>query len=275
MRKKLFLIQLLTSIFMAGNAIAQYQSDNTVYVVPDQAAVCPKGETFLKFIDWVESQLQLNDKPNNTIVLISFIIEKNGTLSNIKAERPADQALIDDAIRVIRASGRWKPAMMRNQIVRSKLTAVVNFIDPSLKALQKKEKEEALEQSRQAAQEARKRQFEDCGFETLDDKQLTRKIASATKPVVVLTTLDFSNPYSRRLLYDWKSLFGKYGDSFSACFVKLDDKDFIDRYEIKHYPAILFFYNRQGSYMTYTGYDTEKRDQLTQWFDQMMSISEF
>ena len=61
-------------------------------------------------------------------VYVSFVVEKDGSVSNIKVVRPIDPSLNKEAVRVIQASsGRWKPAMQRGVPVRSTYTMPVNF----------------------------------------------------------------------------------------------------------------------------------------------------
>lgn len=60
-------------------------------------------------------------------VQISFVIEKNGQVSNVKVVRGIDQLLDDEAVRVVSASPKWRPARVRGQKVRSTMTVGVEF----------------------------------------------------------------------------------------------------------------------------------------------------
>lgn len=60
-------------------------------------------------------------------VQVSFVIEKNGQVSNVKVVRGIDQLLDDEAIRVVSASPKWRPARVRGQKVRSVMTVGVEF----------------------------------------------------------------------------------------------------------------------------------------------------
>jgi protein TonB len=63
-------------------------------------------------------------------VLISFIIEKNGRLSNIKILRGIGYGCDEEAIRVLEKSPEWKPGMQNNQQVRVAYTLPINFSLP-------------------------------------------------------------------------------------------------------------------------------------------------
>jgi protein TonB len=60
-------------------------------------------------------------------VLISFIIEKNGKLSNIKILRGIGYGCDEEAIRVLEKSPEWKPGIQNKQKVRVAYTLPINF----------------------------------------------------------------------------------------------------------------------------------------------------
>lgn len=63
-------------------------------------------------------------------VLISFIIEKNGRLSNIKILRGIGSGCDEEAIRVLEKSPEWKPGIQNKQKVRVAYTLPINFSLP-------------------------------------------------------------------------------------------------------------------------------------------------
>lgn len=63
-------------------------------------------------------------------VLISFIIEKNGRLSNIKILRGIGFECDEEAIRVLEKSPEWKPGMQNKEKVRVAYTLPINFSLP-------------------------------------------------------------------------------------------------------------------------------------------------
>jgi protein TonB len=67
------------------------------------------------------------DKGISGKVFISFVIEKDGHLSNITVERGVGYGLDDEAIRVLKLAHAWKPGMQNGQPVRVKYTLPVNF----------------------------------------------------------------------------------------------------------------------------------------------------
>ena len=60
-------------------------------------------------------------------VMVQFIIEKDGKITNVKVTKGVDEELDAEAVRVISASPKWKPGRMGGNKVRSVLTLPVEF----------------------------------------------------------------------------------------------------------------------------------------------------
>jgi protein TonB len=60
-------------------------------------------------------------------VYVSFIIEKDGHLSNIVVDRIAGHGFDEEALRVLKLAKAWKPGMQNGQPVRVKYSIPINF----------------------------------------------------------------------------------------------------------------------------------------------------
>jgi TonB family protein len=60
-------------------------------------------------------------------VMVSFIIEKDGTVSGVTVERSAHPLLDEEAVRVISASPKWKPGEKNKKKVPVRITIPVYF----------------------------------------------------------------------------------------------------------------------------------------------------
>jgi TonB family protein len=60
-------------------------------------------------------------------VLVSFIIEKDGSMTNVEVERGIDELLDDEAVRVISISPKWIPGQIRGEKVRTRMVLPVEF----------------------------------------------------------------------------------------------------------------------------------------------------
>ena len=112
------LIVFLCSFNTAGfNAIDPYKID--------QPASFPGGfDAFGKYI--IQTAKKVSTK--NGRVEVSFIVETNGTISNEKIENSLDQASDKEALRVIKLSPKWKPALQNGERVRSSYQIGINFM---------------------------------------------------------------------------------------------------------------------------------------------------
>ncbi len=60
-------------------------------------------------------------------VFLSFIIEKNGSLTDIKVERKLGYGTDEEAVRVLKASPRWIPGIQNGKFVRVKYNIPISF----------------------------------------------------------------------------------------------------------------------------------------------------
>ncbi len=90
-----------------------------------------QGGDLNAFRNWVQKQLifpqiALENGIQGRVVL-SFVIEKDGRLTNVQVLQTPDRSLSEEAIRVLKQSPKWSPGKQRNQTVRVKYTLPVDF----------------------------------------------------------------------------------------------------------------------------------------------------
>jgi TonB family protein len=61
-------------------------------------------------------------------VMVEFIIEKDGKVSDVKVVKSVSEELDAEAVKVVAASPKWKPAKIGGQKVRCRMTVPVDFI---------------------------------------------------------------------------------------------------------------------------------------------------
>ncbi|MFR9649061.1 MAG: TonB family protein [Rikenellaceae bacterium] len=90
-----------------------------------------QGGDIMTFRAWVQKQLKYpaiaQENGISGRVTISFVIEKDGTLTNIQVLQTPDRSLSDEAVRVLKTSPKWAPGKQRNQSVRVKYNLPVDF----------------------------------------------------------------------------------------------------------------------------------------------------
>ncbi len=112
--------------------LAQQDADNVYEAVEKPAQ--PKGgmQAFQDYIGQTLTYptLSLRNKTEGTVV-VSFIVEKKGHVSNVELVKGLDEACNKEAIRVIKESPKWEPARHKGQVVRQKMTIPLHFKIPS------------------------------------------------------------------------------------------------------------------------------------------------
>ena len=130
--KKLFLMCAMALIcLVTANAqkTVVSQSNQNVYDEVEQMPEFPGGmEAMINFI-------QTNIKyPKDAIkqevggrVMVMFVIETDGSLSNVRVARKVFPSLDAEAVRVIKIMPKWKPGKEKGKVVRVNYTMPVVF----------------------------------------------------------------------------------------------------------------------------------------------------
>ena len=60
-------------------------------------------------------------------VIVEFIVSKDGNVTDVRVARSADQLLDDEAVRVVKASPKWKPGQVKGMKVNTIMSVAVDF----------------------------------------------------------------------------------------------------------------------------------------------------
>ena len=71
--------------------------------------------------------VQNGAEPKNYTVIIQFVVDKDGSLSDIKALTKIGFGMEDEAIRVIKKSGKWRPAILNGKEVKAYRKQPITF----------------------------------------------------------------------------------------------------------------------------------------------------
>lgn len=101
----------------------------TQLVKPDQPAR-PVGGTEA-FFEWIQQNQQYpalaRQKKIQGRVMMEFVVQKDGTLSEIKPVKRLGAGLDEEAIRLIKAAPKWQPASYQGQPMKQKMVLPVVF----------------------------------------------------------------------------------------------------------------------------------------------------
>jgi len=126
----ILLTLLLSSTLISSSAQSKLpQDDNKVYDNVEHAPQYKGGmNQFYRYLaKTVKYPAEAREKKIQGKVLVSFVIEKNGSLADVKAKSKFGHGLEEEAVRAIRNSPKWKPGMQKGKPVRVMYTVPVNF----------------------------------------------------------------------------------------------------------------------------------------------------
>ena len=132
--KPLSLFAALIMIFAFSlNVNAQEKkSDNSdvVFTVVENEAEFPGGvEAMNRFMaENIKYPTLAKQKNIEGKVIISFIVEKNGTLSDIRTIKDIGEGCGDEGVRIVKLMPKWKPAKQKGQPVRQQFLLPISFV---------------------------------------------------------------------------------------------------------------------------------------------------
>jgi protein TonB len=127
--KKYLTVALL--VLCAGLAKAQ-KLDSIKIDEPKAAEVFSPVEISADFPGGIERLFMFIEKNKKSVdtqgtVRITFVIEKDGSLTNFKITKSLSDNADAEAIRIMKLSPKWKPAMQNGNAVRQMFTIPISF----------------------------------------------------------------------------------------------------------------------------------------------------
>ena len=100
-----------------------------IYDVAEIMPEFPGGAAAM--LQWIQNtmcypQVALDDGVQGRVI-VQFVVEKDGTRSNVKVMRSIDERLNPEAIRLVNAMPKWTPAKQNGQVVRCRFTLPITF----------------------------------------------------------------------------------------------------------------------------------------------------
>ena len=90
-----------------------------------------RGGGLDKFREWLYKRTNYPqaaiDKKIKGTVFLTFIVEKDGSVSNVEVLKGVDPLLDSEAVRVISESPKWTPGLQRGQPVRIRYQVPMSF----------------------------------------------------------------------------------------------------------------------------------------------------
>ena len=114
--------------------VPQTSDDTKVFDFVDQMPSFPGGTSSL--IQYLSTQIKYpvvaEENGIEGKVIVSFIVNTDGSITDVRVARSVDPSLDKEAVRVIRSMPKWKPGMQKGKVVRVRYTVPVTFrLQPS------------------------------------------------------------------------------------------------------------------------------------------------
>ena len=105
------------------------EKNQQVFDVVEQMPEYPGGPSAL--IEYLSQNVKYpEDAKQQKIegrVLATFVVETDGSVSNVEVVKPAFPSLDAEAVRLLSAMPKWTPGMQSGKVVRVKYTVPINF----------------------------------------------------------------------------------------------------------------------------------------------------
>jgi len=127
--KKLFTLLLLTSSGLIGFSQTDTVKEEMIFDMPEIMPEFIGGADALdEFVKKnVKYPAEAKEKGIQGKVYVQFVVEKDGTVTNVIVRRGADPMLNAEAVRVVKLMPVWKPGTMRGKKVRVRYTLPITF----------------------------------------------------------------------------------------------------------------------------------------------------
>ena len=118
-----------TTISAQKTVISMRQSDEKVFDVVEHMPEYPGGmDSLMTFLmRTVKYPKEAMDKGIEGRVMVKFVVEKDGQVSEPNIVKSVFPALDEEAQRVVRCMPRWKPGMQSGKVVRVFFTLPITF----------------------------------------------------------------------------------------------------------------------------------------------------
>ena len=103
--------------------------DESVFEVVEQMPEFPGG--YKEMMKYIEQNMRYPEEAKKAgtqgRVVVQFLVNKNGAISDVSVLRSVDRLLDAEAVRLVRSMPKWKPGMQKGKAVTVKYTVLLSF----------------------------------------------------------------------------------------------------------------------------------------------------
>ncbi|MGP1515294.1 MAG: energy transducer TonB [Bacteroidales bacterium] len=111
------------------NDVVEVEAEEVIFTVVESSAIFPGGSAELnKYLARnIKYPQQARETGTQGKVYLTFVVEKDGSITDIKILRDIGSGCGEEAIRVVKMMPKWTPAKQRGKTVRQQFNLPVNF----------------------------------------------------------------------------------------------------------------------------------------------------
>ena len=119
----------LTTVLAQKTVVSQKDQKEEPFDVVEDMPAFPGGmEAMIQFIsNNIQYPADAQKQKVDGRVLVNFVVEKDGSITEVKVIKPTFPSLDAEAVRVVMAMPKWKPGYQKGQAVRVQFTMPINF----------------------------------------------------------------------------------------------------------------------------------------------------
>jgi protein TonB len=105
------------------------EDEEEIFQVVEKVAGFPGGQAkLMEFLrkELVYPQIAIDNNVQGRVI-VQFVVNKDGSIQDVKVARGVDPVLDEEAIRVVKKMPKWIPAEQRGKTVRSRFQLPVMF----------------------------------------------------------------------------------------------------------------------------------------------------
>ena len=129
MKKTIIMMLLSVAMLTANNVIAAEPAspEPKVYDMVEKMPSFPGGSEALKEYLKKNTRYPNPDACIQGRVVVVFVVDEKGNLSDVKVARSMEPSLDAEAVRVVKSMPRWNPGMQNGKAVKVRYTLPVTF----------------------------------------------------------------------------------------------------------------------------------------------------
>jgi TonB family protein len=102
----------------------QYDTLGNVSAQTNECGISAMMQFLSENINYPETAVEMGEQGR---VFLQFIVEKDGSITNVKVDKGVSSTIDKEAIRVVQKMPKWNPGQVKGRNVRSKFRIPINF----------------------------------------------------------------------------------------------------------------------------------------------------